>query len=81
MIYRMTNEETGEVITGTGSELKKAISISASTLNKYATTGNRFLKCWKIERVASETKETNSVTDAFWQEWMKVTRSLRKVFG
>lgn len=81
MIYIMTNKDTGEVITGTGSELKKTISISASTLNKYATSGSLFLKCWKIERVASEAKETVSMPDSFWLEWMKITHSLKKVFN
>lgn len=83
MIYRMTNEDTGEVITGTEDELKEKMNISDSTLQTYSYNGSRFLKCWKVEKVekvVTEPKKSFNVSDAFWQEWLKVTRTLRKVF-
>ena len=72
MEYIMTNEETGEVITGTSMEINKKIRIAPSTLNRYSIIGTKFAGCWKIEKAATEAKKS------FWQEWMDVTRSLRK---
>ena len=77
LIYRATNEKTGETITGIAKEIAQKLCVEPRLIRIYACNGYKVSRCWSVEKVTKEDKKAHNIPQSFWDEWLRVTKALR----
>lgn len=77
LIYKATNEKTGETITGIAKEIAQTIGVETRLIRIYANNGYKVARRWSVVNVTKEDKKAHNIPQSFWDEWLRVTKALR----
>ena len=73
MVYKITNNRTGETHTGSMRELADVLGVFPSTISRAANDGTS-LSGWKVDKLPGEKDTHNSqIPYTLWEEWVRVT--------
>lgn len=81
MLYKITNERTGEEFCGSLKQISLRTGLSEKTISTYVTLGKKATGVWRIERVYANPKKTTNVPPELWKEWDEVTAPYKKAIA